>query len=434
MTVGTPAWLAASGGSPSYDATELRVIDTMYATYDGNPLGGRDGRRPGGTGLNVSLSGSPTNWNVAPGVACVSGITSGVLGVYVVPVTATESGALDAADATFPRKDILVLQVSDTEAGDALAFASVNYIPGTPSATPSSPAVPARSLLLATIDVPKTGSGSPAVTQNLKYTVASGGVLPTATRPASPYAGMTIFNTTSGIMEYWGGSSWIPLSGAAPSVVVRTVAGDAVWTKPANAKWVEVECWGGGGAGGGAGASGGNSGNWAEGAGGGSGGYVRKLYDAADLNATEAYTVGAGGTGGGATGGTGGDTTFKGLTAGGGTGGQAMSAAGASGGNSAATSATTAAGVGGNATGGDLNSKGGQGGRGRRIGQEALLTGFGAAAPCGGGTTSTPNAAGTGVAGAIPGGGGSGAFGTGTSGVFSGGNGAVGKIIIRTYF
>jgi hypothetical protein len=424
MTVGTPAWLAASGGSPSYDATELRVIDTMYATYDGNPLGGRDGRRPGGTGLNVSLSGSPTNWNVAPGVACVSGITSGVLGVYVVPVTATESGALDAADATFPRKDILVLQVSDTEAGDALAFASVNYIPGTPSATPSSPSVPARSLLLATIDVPKTGSGSPAVTQNLKYTVASGGVLPTATRPASPYAGMTIFNTTSGIMEYWGGSSWIPLSGAAPSVVVRTVAGDAVWTKPANAKWVEVECWGGGGAGGGAGAASG-SGIQGEGAGGGGGGYVRKLYDAADLNATEAYSVGAGGNGGGATGGTGGSTTFKGLTATGGTGGTAMA--------STAGNGATIGGTGGTGTGGDLNANGDDGGKGRVLSGQAVLASYGGAGANGGGRSQPPGSAAAGTSGRVPGGGGSGAYGS-TNGVFSGGNGAVGKIIIRTYF
>lgn len=431
MTVGTPAWLASSGGSPAYDATELRVIDSMFATYDGNPLGGRDGVRPGGTGLNVSLSGSPANWNVAPGVACVSGISSGVLGVYVVPVTATESGALTAADATFARKDILVLKVEDAEAGDANRQASVAYLTGTPSATPSAPAVPAKSLLLATIDVPKTGAGSPAVTQNTKYTVASGGILPTLTRPASPYAGMTIFNLTSGVMEYWGGSMWIPLSGGSPSVLVQTVAGSGTWTKPANAKWVRVQLWGGGGGGGGAGATSAPVSNQAESGGGGGGGYCEKVYDASDLNATEAFTVGAGGTGRGATGDTGGASTFKGMAANGGGGGAAMSANNGSGDGSA----LAVGGAGGTATGGDLNAQGSDGGSGRRIGNTtAVLAAKGGAAPNGGGERRANSSAGNGSPGYIPGGGGGPAFGTGTSGVYVGGNGAVGKIIVTTYF
>lgn len=422
MTVGSPAWLAASAGDPAYDATELRVIDTLYATYDGAVLGGREGVRPGGNSLAVSVSGSPLNWNVAPGICAVSGITSGVLGMYVVPVTATESGVLTAADATFARKDILVLKVTDAEAGDSTRKAEVVYLVGTPAATPSAPAVPAKSFLIATIDVPKTGSGSPAVTQNSKYTVASGGILPTASRPASPYAGMTIFNTVSGIMEYYTGIAWAPLSAGSAVVLIQTVAGTANWTKPANAKSVHVRLWGGGGAGGG---TTGGSGQ-AEGGGGGGGGYTEKMYAASDLNATESFTVGAGGTGVAlGNGNAGGASTFKGLTANGGGGGGSIIAS--------PTIARGLRGAGGTATGGDLNCAGDDGGNGFAINGNAAFTGFGGASPSGGGITQqTDFAQSNGTAGSSPGGGGTGSF-SGGSG-FAGGAGAAGKILITTYF
>lgn len=424
MTVGTPAWLAASAGDPAYDATELRVIDTLYATYDGNALGGREGTRPGGTSLAVSVSGSPLNWNVAPGICAVSGISAGVLGMYVVPVTATESGPLTAADATFARKDILVLKVTDAEAGDATRKAEVAYLVGTPAATPSAPAVPAKSFLLATIDVPKAGAGSPAVAQNTKYTVASGGILPTTSRPTSPYAGMTIYNLSSGVMEYWGGPSWIPLSGGPATIIIQTVAGNGTWTKPANAKFVHVRLWGGGGAGGGT--TGAAAPAQGEGGGGGGGGYTEKMYAASDLNATEPFTIGAGGVGVAlGVGGNGGNSTFKGLTAGGGGGGQSVVAS--------ATVARALRGSGGTASGGDLNCAGDDGGNGYSVSGLAAFTNYGGGSPGGGGITAQSDfAQSAGTAGSSPGGGGSGSF-SATAG-FAGGNGAAGKIMITTYF
>ena len=424
MTVGTPAWLAASAGLPAYDATELRVIDTMYSTYDGSVLGAREGTRPGGAPLAVTLTGSPLNWNVATGVATVSGIASGVLGMYVVPVTATETGLVPAANATFPRKDIIVLSVKDAENGDATREALVVYLTGTASATPSAPAVPGKSLLLATIDVPQSGTGSPSATLNTKYTVASGGILPTATRPTAVYPGITIYNLTSGVMEYHNGTTWLPLSGGSPSRMIQAVSGAGTWTKPANAKFVKVQIWGAGGASGGCAAGTG----FAEGAGGGGGGYVEKMYDAASLNATEAFTVGAGGTAvSGAAGGTGGSTTFKALTANGGVGGSFMTAG--------STVTQCLAGAGGTASGGDLNASGSDGGNGKRDSASSINFGVfgGAAAGGGGGSTNVSGfAANNGAAGKLPGGGAAGGFTSNT--VRPGAAGAAGTIIVTTYF
>lgn len=70
-----------------------------------------------------------------------------------------------------------------------------------------------------------------------------------------------------------------------------TTAGTSTWTKPTNAKWVEVTVIGAGG-GGAAGSNGAATG------GGGGGAYGFKRFNASALSSTESYTVGLGGPGG----------------------------------------------------------------------------------------------------------------------------------------
>lgn len=187
----------------------------------------------------------------------------------------------------------------------------------------------------------------------------------TATRPASPTAGQTGFNTTTSQMETYDGTSWTvavnPTSqgtsgqylqsagaGAAPTWATLSSSGALIrapqiltsgtsYTTPSNCTSIYVEAVGGGGGGGGSGSA--NAG----GGGGGSGAYCASYFT---VTASTAYTyaIGAGGSGGGSSsaGSTGGNTTFTvgatTITAGGGNGGAHSGGIGGSGGT--ATSGT----------------------------------------------------------------------------------------------
>jgi len=104
-----------------------------------------------------------------------------------------------------------------------------------------------------------------------------------------------------------------------------TTSGSFTWTKPANAKFVDVYMWGGGG-GGGSGACNLTSGGRSGGGGGAGGTFYHVRLPAVILNATETVVVGAGGNGGagvttttGNPGIAGGESNFKSWKAPGGT-------------------------------------------------------------------------------------------------------------------
>ena len=123
-----------------------------------------------------------------------------------------------------------------------------------------------------------------------------------------------------------------------------TTPGTFTWTKPANAKWVEVVMFGGGG-GGGSGARYATTLARAGGGSGAGGGYLINRIQASALGATQSVVVGAGGTGGNAVtvdstsgnpGGQGGNSTFSIFTAWGGGQGQLGGATGGAGGSARA--------------------------------------------------------------------------------------------------
>ncbi|MGH9247940.1 MAG: hypothetical protein ACRD0W_00245 [Acidimicrobiales bacterium] len=174
-----PLWINASGGAPSYDATELRQALALALTHGGGQnLGARSGVRPGGTQLQTSIAGSTIT--VQEGVACLYEPTpSAARAPYWVALPADETHALTAAHATNPRKDITVLRVYDHDQDSSgLRLARSEYLVGTAAPSPTEPAVPAGAFKLSLIDVPAQGGGSPAVTINHPFTVAAGGIVP----------------------------------------------------------------------------------------------------------------------------------------------------------------------------------------------------------------------------------------------------------------
>lgn len=209
------AWpINASAGAPSYPARAYRNVAAALKMFDGIPMGGRQGiRAMGGSSANiVTLSGSTITINLHAGQ--VSPTWAAVTGTYDVALTAIETKTLTPADATNPRKDIVIGQVwdHDESASTFRKYESV-YIAGTAGPSPSEPAVPVGGIKLATIDVPASGGGSPVVTNNYMYTVAAGGTLPVRTETernavVNPGLGQGAYRVDKKWVEYHDGAGW----------------------------------------------------------------------------------------------------------------------------------------------------------------------------------------------------------------------------------
>lgn len=237
----------ASAGSPSYSARSFRNALAAMKGWDGVPLAGRQGIRPmGGSSANiVTLSGSTITVNlhageVTPGWAAVTG-------TYDVALTATETHSLTPADATNPRKDIVIGRVYDhDESASGLRLYRSEYIAGTAGPSPAEPAVPQGGIRLATIDVPQSGGGSPVVTANYTITAATGGVLPVRTQAerdalVSPYNGQTVHRMDKGWQEHHDGTAWRvypnAVSFGATSEFTGPVSGQVGWHTSTRMWW-----------------------------------------------------------------------------------------------------------------------------------------------------------------------------------------------------
>lgn len=174
-----PLWIDRDPdtGAPEYPANLLRQAMALPLMYDGRAMGARQGVRPGADQL-VSLSGSVIT--VQPHLACIDPGLTNVQGPYWVPIPVAENpGPLEPADASNPRRDLVIDQLYDTnEDQSGLRLARPEYIAGVPGPAPAAPDVPAGAILLAMIDVPRDGGGAPAVTPIYPYVVAAGGILP----------------------------------------------------------------------------------------------------------------------------------------------------------------------------------------------------------------------------------------------------------------
>lgn len=104
--------------------------------------------------LKVTQNGTPgMSVYVAAGKAFVQGDDNGSQGLYHVWNDATVTLAISAADATNPRRDLIVARVRDAYYSGATNAFDLFVITGTPAASPSDPAVPNNCLVLARVAV-----------------------------------------------------------------------------------------------------------------------------------------------------------------------------------------------------------------------------------------------------------------------------------------
>lgn len=171
--------------SMTMDQDELKRADTTGFLGDGTANGVRSGVvRHADTSLAVTVNGSD-QVTVQPGAFVIAAPTGlgcyrGSLPAAVGPGAGT---ALTARNATNPRIDLVVIQMSS---GSAI----VKTIDGTPSSSPVAPALPAQHIELARLTVPAVGGGAVTVDSTFRaYTTGLGGVLFVETAARLPSSG-----------------------------------------------------------------------------------------------------------------------------------------------------------------------------------------------------------------------------------------------------
>jgi len=185
----------------------------MAGAASADPFGVRSGVRPGTSPTTVTVT--STTWTVGAHAGVVDLQPAVEASGYAYAVNATgglPTGPVTAADLTRPRVDIVWVRNDDPSEGDASPNPTVvfGYTAGAPLAgSPVAPATPARCMVLATIQVPMSGGGSPTVIWVAPFAVAAGGILPVpaGVRPTTPYVGQHVDDPAFGLLRY-NGTAW----------------------------------------------------------------------------------------------------------------------------------------------------------------------------------------------------------------------------------
>lgn len=145
MAVESPGFIFIQTGGET--AERARRALAAYAGLRGGIVAAAD--------LAVVENGTPNmTVNVAGGQVIIPGTEGSFQGSYVIENRGTLNVAIAAADATNPRKDLIVAKVQDAAYSGASNVASIVVVTGTPAGSPAEPAVPNNAWVLAMIDVP----------------------------------------------------------------------------------------------------------------------------------------------------------------------------------------------------------------------------------------------------------------------------------------
>jgi predicted secreted protein len=140
---------------------------------------------------------------------------------------AVVSATVRAADA-FARVDLIwVRQDIPLEDGQAAPAVVPGYTYGTVAGTP--PATPARCMVLAWVNVPASGGGSPTVTWKAPYCAGAGASIPVSSQAERDalvsYDGLSVYRLDTHVAERYNGSAWVLASPVSSLVVGPPIYG-----------------------------------------------------------------------------------------------------------------------------------------------------------------------------------------------------------------
>lgn len=173
----------AVAGNPTYNGRALRqvaVAPFVAGATATRPLGARSGVRPGTSTSTVAATSAALT--VQPFAGVLDLATANEAGPYSFAFDAAVTKTINAAGSN-PRIDLVCVQLTDPaeSVGSGGPGVDIAYAPGTAAASPQVPATPANSFVIARINVPASGGGTPTVSWVAPYVVGAGGTLPVDT-------------------------------------------------------------------------------------------------------------------------------------------------------------------------------------------------------------------------------------------------------------
>lgn len=144
----SPSW--TQGGSHSAEDDRLLLASLL----GGSPNQAVAQGIVSPTDLAVTQNGTPNmSVNIAAGAAFIAGTESSTQGIYHLENDASVNVAISTANATNPRIDLIVAQILDDQYSGSSHLGQIVVVTGTPAASPSAPATPANSIVLAQVRV-----------------------------------------------------------------------------------------------------------------------------------------------------------------------------------------------------------------------------------------------------------------------------------------
>jgi hypothetical protein len=201
-------------GAPLYTGRQLRQLSSpaFAGATAARPLGALTGVRLG-TPSNT-ITATSTTWTAQPFAGIADVETLAIAGPYPFAFDTVQTGAVAAANVSNPRADIMYVQIDDpSEDASLVPAATLKYLAGTVlvGGILTAPLPVTRAFIVAYINVPISGGGSPSVTWAAPYVVAAGGILPTASSagyPANATAGQYVDDASLGGLVRFDGSVW----------------------------------------------------------------------------------------------------------------------------------------------------------------------------------------------------------------------------------